>query len=98
MGRIVGIISLVLALLLAYSLEARSAGIVNQWYEQKYEAVQKKQEVRIKKKAATRCDTKIGYYTRMVRENPNDSWYKWRLRVWKSRCEEDSSNNPYIKK
>ncbi len=98
MGRLIGIALLTLSLLMVVSLEVRSAGIVNQWYEQQYEVVQQKQEVKIKKKAATRCEKKIERYTRLTREKPNDGWYKWRLRVWKSRCAEDSSNNPYIKK
>lgn len=99
MGRLIsGITLLALAALLAVSLEVSGAGIVNDWYKQQYPIVQEKQETVYKKRAATRCEKKIERYTRLVREKPNDSWYRWRLRVWKSRCAEDSSNNPYIKK
>ncbi len=98
MGRLIGIISLALALLLAYSLEVRGAGIVNDWYNKEYQGVQQQQQQVFKKKAASRCENKIEKYQRLLRSKPNDLWYKWRLQYWQSRCREDSSNNPYIKK
>jgi len=92
MGRLIGI------LLLAVSMNLSAAGIVNQWYEQQYEAVQERQQIEFKKKAASRCEKKIEKYTRLLRASPSDRWYQWRLNSWKRRCKEDSSNNPYIKR
>jgi len=97
MGRL--IITLLLCIPLT-TLAASEGRVVNEWWQNTYQQqIVPQQKQKRQQRTATRCEKKVAKYAKRVVKYPNSSYYKYKLKSWRKRCDEEAKEgNPYIKK
>lgn len=64
------------------------SGWVGDWWNNVYEQrIDKEQYQQIEKQETNKCDTKIAWYTKLVKKNPNSEYYKYKLEQWQQKCD-----------